>query len=296
MNKKKIISILAGSLILLFLILDIVIIKSNPDLFKAVSQSNNPSKTIDNLYPVSYEDRTMFIDKNGEEIFTLKNSDYDVIGSYNEGFLLAGKTVTSVSSTEFSYDVPSYSILQLSLFNNKGEKVNSIKQELKRPNGEGEPLIPSFHNGQAEITLENNGTACINTNGNQVECGSNTNAISIDTSNNIHSFISNGMLGYKDNDGQIIIEASLQPPPITYSEWKWDPEFHNGRAIIFKNETVNNETVYKCGVINTKGKIVVPPVYDYISPFYDDITFVENSKIRGYINKKGKLVWSEKRD
>lgn len=47
----------------------------------------------------------------------------------------------------------------------------------------------------------------------------------------------------------------------------------------------------KYGYIDTTGKIVVPPQWDYAQDFQDGIAMVMQGNKQGYIDKTGKYIW-----
>lgn len=46
------------------------------------------------------------------------------------------------------------------------------------------------------------------------------------------------------------------------------------------------------GVIDSKGTIVVPPNYEYVSYTYDGMFRIEQGNKMGYLNLDGKWVWA----
>lgn len=70
-------------------------------------------------------------------------------------------------------------------------------------------------------------------------------------------------------------------------------DFHNGRALVSRqiNQTDNlDSAVFKFGYIDTRGKLVIPLIYDDATDFNEGVAFVMNKELRGYIDTSNQLV------
>lgn len=70
-------------------------------------------------------------------------------------------------------------------------------------------------------------------------------------------------------------------------------DFHNGRALVSRqiNQTDNlDSAVFKFGYIDTRGKLVIPIIYDDATDFNEGVAFVMNKELRGYIDTSNQLV------
>ncbi|MGQ9818966.1 MAG: WG repeat-containing protein [Candidatus Kapaibacteriales bacterium] len=70
-------------------------------------------------------------------------------------------------------------------------------------------------------------------------------------------------------------------------------DFHNGRALVSRqiNLTDNlDSAIFKFGYIDTRGKLVIPLIYDDATDFNEGLAFVMNNEFRGYIDTSNQLV------
>ena len=87
-------------------------------------------------------------------------------------------------------------------------------------------------------------------------------------------------VGYIDKDGQLIIPFEFDA--IVAGESLEFNDFSEGLAAVSKND--------KYGFIDTKGKVVIEPKYEWASSFSDGLAIVSVEGLYGAIDKQGKTV------
>ncbi|MFV0541489.1 MAG: WG repeat-containing protein [Aestuariibaculum sp.] len=100
------------------------------------------------------------------------------------------------------------------------------------------------------------------------------------------SSFSNGLAVVLDNEGWKIINKQNEIVTLLGNKYKSVSQLSNGRAIVSK-EGGDSKSSY--GLINTKGELVVPFIYDYIY-HYNDVIQVRNKQKYGIINPEGKII------
>lgn len=85
--------------------------------------------------------------------------------------------------------------------------------------------------------------------------------------------------GFINKDGTKVIE----PDPMYQGKKMRLNTFRDGRAWILKNG--------KYGFINTKGEIVIDPIYDDVSAFSEGLAYVKKGETWAYIDRDGKVAF-----
>lgn len=91
-----------------------------------------------------------------------------------------------------------------------------------------------------------------------------------------------GMIGYKGSSGSGFINIMEQKIAIQ-AIYKYIHEFSEGLASVYKEWD-------KGGYINKDGKVVIPFVYQEVSPFHEGMAWVKQNDKYGAIDKTGKMI------
>lgn len=103
-------------------------------------------------------------------------------------------------------------------------------------------------------------------------------------SDGLAKVVLNGKTFYIDHNGK----TAIAPIPNSAST---DP-FHEGLAAVAVFTQSNGKFEQKTGFIDTTGKFVIPPIFDYAGYFSDGMAMAvaENGKKNGYIDRTGKWM------
>ena len=95
--------------------------------------------------------------------------------------------------------------------------------------------------------------------------------------------------GFMDKKGKIKYAMTfLLPKDLEKDDFCVFENFSSGMAQI----TID----YRTGYINNKFELVIPPIYEFAKDFDGDLAYVKFENKEGYINKKGRWIWSKPRE
>jgi len=134
--------------------------------------------------------------------------------------------------------------------------------------------VEKFHNGVAEVKV-NNEKFFINTKGEKVEAPIEKIEQEVEEEVLLKAFEENGLYGYKDKAGNIVIKPKYQ----------YAMDFSDGLAAV----KLNN----RWGYIDIEGNLVIQLKYDDAWMFEDGLAVVGIDGYVGYIDAKGNEYWED---
>ncbi|WP_379135752.1 WG repeat-containing protein [Paenibacillus sp. sgz500958] len=222
--------------------------------------SGDAKEKLDSLYWYSFNDNggTVAVDNQGRE--QLKTSYTGVLDFGYEELIPVKKSGYTAGfmnrAGELAVDAPHYQLGQFS------EGLATFKDLVKTESG-GITVKMGYMNRTGRIVIP----AIYNR--------------AYDFADGMAKVLSGGKTYYIDHNGKTAI-------PVIFGSQSTD-SFSEGLAAVSVRTTNGGKSVFKTGYIDTKGKWVIKPVYDYASPFRDGVAVIVNNGKTGLINQKG--VW-----
>ena len=184
----------------------------------------------------------------------------------------------------------SYSNHKTSAYINKnGKTVISFDNNHLAPKEFHEGIVPvikekdkscSYINKKGEIVIDNAKIYPIN-----IYCGNFSNGVTVFYIDNKPNEITTG---YINKQGKIKYSQTFSlPKNISNDEFSVFENFNSNMA----QYTID----YKTGYIDSSFKIKTSPIYEFAKDFNNDLAYVKYEEKEGYINKKGKFVWTKPR-
>lgn len=297
-NKNKIIIGLCGLLVLGSLTGAYMAFAQNSEI--KTTEIGKPKHTTSNdLFKINTNSGIVYINEIGEEKINLDRNKYTYAGEFNEGRAFVAKEIKELPPRGM-FDEYVAKIFIIDTFGNVVKELpyNAIVS--------ADYDLPIFQDSKAIMELENETYISINSNGEKIKEVSSEEAEGQDINASYNPEFTHSVkypidktaprpfayggdsgdkyIAYKDSKGKTVIDIQALNP-YGSDDLTMDIHFYNGVAMVFGDSNGRR-------FINTKGEFINQDVYDYATPFWKKLAYVETNNKYGYINTKGEWVWA----